>query len=90
MESLNSSNSKLLTELKDLKDKITAANAQALSMKEVAVRSNLRLGVFLCKTVNDGANTLGYSRNFLNVVKNSVNHLKNAAKNLNLLILILL
>ena len=59
-------------------------------MKEVAVRANLRLGVFLCKTVNDGANTLGYSRNFLNVVKNSLNHLKNAAKNLNLLILILL
>ena len=81
-DSLNTSNSKLLSELKDLKDKITTANAQAESMKEVAVTANLRLGGFLCKTVNDGANTLGYYRNLLNVVKKQCEASKDRCKNL--------
>ncbi len=81
-DKLNHSNSELLVELKDLKDKITTANAQAESMKEVAVAANLRLGGFLCKTVNDGANTLNYYQNLLKVVKKQCESSKDRCKNL--------
>ncbi len=82
-DKLNTSNSELNSQLNDLKDKITTANAQAESMKEVAVTANLRLGGFLCKTVNDGANSLSYYQNLLNVVKKQCEASKERCKNVN-------
>ncbi len=80
-DKLSDSNNELTGELKSLKDQIITANAQTEAMKEVAAAANLRLGGFLCKSVNDGAKTLEYQKNLLNLVKKQCEESKNRCQN---------
>ncbi len=62
-DSLSKNNDELNKRMDELKGKIETANAQTEAMKEVAATANLRLGGYLCRTINDDSQRLDYYHN---------------------------